>query len=354
MSDKTTPMLAVFNSPGVSTYTVDKLENGNSLIKDYTIFKAGTFRDSMGIQRTWDVEHLFQMVSNFTALRTRDIFPNVPVRTDHSISVKDIVGYVTALRVDGNLLKADYEITEPDAFDKLNRGTYRSRSVEVGMFETNDEQFYWPVVHGFAYVDIPAVEGLHRGSNTISCFSAVDTKETNVPDPVTDPPEKPSDTGARRPEPVLFRVNGQTTTDQSVVQAHIDELENEKKVLEAFRVETTNSSRKAFIDSLASSNRIIQPQVAPFQELVLTMTPEQFEQFQKTYNAAPVQNILKDHANGVTDPDGKQEVAPGSVADNIAIQEGVIAMLRRSGKDDAFIANTDAYKKLAAYRAAAQ
>lgn len=349
--------MAVFNSSGTSTYSFSDLSNGNKLIQGFRIFKAGTFRDSLGLQQTWDVEHLHQMVSNFKALVSKGIFTDVPVRTDHSFSIKDVVGYIRKLSVDDTFLLADYEFTEVSAFEALQRGTYRARSAEIGMFETNNEQFYWPVVHGFAFVDIPAVEGLYRGSDSVSCFSAVDTKEPIVPDPVTPPTPPatpPADAGARPPAaaPTTFRVNGTSVTDAAEVQTYIDRIEADNKALAAFQTEITQMSRATFVDDLAKANKVTQPQVEGLKALAQTMTPEQFTAFKATYESAPVHSLLGDHANGVTNPAG--DTKPTAAEDNLEVLKGRVEMFRRTGMSEEEIAKTPSARQLAAITAAAK
>lgn len=154
-------------------HAMSKNADGTSRVTRMPVFKAGTFRDSWGDQQTWTQDHLRQMVDNFSLLKARDIFPNVPVRSDHSFSIDKVIGYVDGLSLseDGNFLLADYTVTEPTAAEKIARGTYRSRSLEVGMFETNSGEMYYPVVFGFAFVDIPAVEGLHSKKSGVAFFS---------------------------------------------------------------------------------------------------------------------------------------------------------------------------------------
>lgn len=154
---------------------VEKTSKGSHILRGLRIFKKGTFKDSMGMERTWEDTHLEQMAFHYTLLKDGGFLPNVPVRVDHSFSVQNVAGYflnVYREKDDSSFLAADVEITEPDAYAKWERGTYRSRSLEVGMYETNDGAMYWPVILGLAFVDIPAVEGLHgRSQGDTAYFS---------------------------------------------------------------------------------------------------------------------------------------------------------------------------------------
>jgi hypothetical protein len=162
-----------------------KTGNGTHLLEGLRIFKAGTFKDSLGYEHTWETTHLEQMAFHFKLLRDGGNFPNVPIRVDHSFSARNVVGYfvdVYRAKDDDTFLAANIEITEPDAYEKWERGTYRSRSLEVGMYETNDGAAYWPVIMGLAFVDIPAVEGLHAAQRPGLHFSQVlrDEQEDNM------------------------------------------------------------------------------------------------------------------------------------------------------------------------------
>ena len=155
-------------------------DDGNATLSGLKIFRAGTFKDSLGEQRTWTADDLTDIVSNFEMLRDKDIHPNVPVRKNHTRSVDDVVGYLADLSTDGEYLYATLEFTEPEAADKWERGTYRARSLEVGPYEDNDGQIFSPVAHGLAFVDRGAVEGLHAAEGDVPQAAIDDTKENTV------------------------------------------------------------------------------------------------------------------------------------------------------------------------------
>ena len=137
---------------------------GTRVIHDKKIFRAGTFKDSMGTLRTWTVEQLDQMVENFRILRERNLLGGVPVRVDHDFSAESVVGWVSDVRRDGEFLVADFHMTEPEAFEKWVRGTLEPVSSEIIPYEANTGDVYFPTLIGVAFVDIPAVAGLYRAS----------------------------------------------------------------------------------------------------------------------------------------------------------------------------------------------
>jgi len=312
------------------------------------------------------------MVMNFNLLKTNDIFPDVPVRRDHTVSIDKIMGYFDSVSTDGSKLFADIHVTEPTDVDKLARGTYRSRSLEVGMYVDNSEAAYWPVIFGVAYVDIPAVEGLHGKSKETSFFSMVPQEEmsmstgttTTVPNPglsgqltinvgganqspVPDlAPAKPAEHGtpqggapAATPPaaPATFRINGADTSDHAAVQKHIETLETVLKV-------AADDKRKAFVNGLVTGNKVVASQEAGLQAFALSLPDDQYAAWVATYEAAPTHPLLAQHGGSTGNPNagaGKTEKD-----DQIEILTETVKTLHRVMSKEK-VEQTDAFKQLA-------
>lgn len=358
------------------------------------MFKKGTFKDSLGIERTWEDYHLDLMVANFKLLRDSNVLPNIPVRVDHSFSVENVGGYFADLYRepgDDTFLDADVEITEPDVFDKWERGTFRSRSLEVGMYETNDGATYWPVVLGLAFVDLPAVEGLHsrqtgsyyfsqalqdddkekdnmftfngqQFADQAACESAIryaawlqaaeyaqhledfeaacryaaaleQHNENAKALGVAGVTVVQSNHGAH--QTAVFQVNGQATSDMNAVQQHIS-------TLELFRTDTTKTNRERFIDELAKANKIGANQIDSFKSHVLTLNDEQYKQFTEMYQAAPAHSLLGQHGN----TGGDDNLPPGDkLREDFEVARDTVEQLKRSGMSDEQIQKTTAFKR---------
>lgn len=338
--------LALYSTAGVASHVVSDGPLGSKIVHDMEIFKAGSFRDSMGDQRTWSIEQLHAMVSNFDILRNTGTFPNVPLRVDHSWSVEDVIGYVNKLAVSVDRLVADVEITEPDHFEKFERGTYRSRSLEVGMYEDNNGQQYFPTVLGLAFVDIPAVEGLHRGAQKVGCFRYQGVEEN---------PAVPEKTETKPPELFKFRIAGADETDYAKVQAHVATIEGENtalkgrvETLETFAKEQVTATRHNYVAGLSTAKKIGAPQVDGLKALVETMTDDQFAAFQASYDSAPSLSILGNHTETVTNPAGEPSVAD----QERSVLEETVAMHRRAGMNNDDLAKTTSYRRLAELTAA--
>lgn len=355
---------------GLSSFTNPA---GNTVVQGMPVFKSGTFKDSMGNQNTWETQHLEQMVFNFGMLRDRGVFPNVPVRDGHRSPFGgggQVIGYVTNLSHDattGRLL-ADYEITEPDAAAKIARGTLRGRSAEIGMYETNDEASYWPVFQGFAFVDIPAVEGLYSKADDNEFVIMTEQKEHSVteeqpqgaPAEGTPPVGQPGENHPASPNPApvvpatepiagthsapasvaTFSINGTPTTDFAAVQAHITALETAQS-------EQRDTGRRAYVSALANDRKITQPQVEALTTVALSMDDTQFAAFRAAYDAAPTQSLLDVHA-GPTD--SAHAATTQAEHSEMSTLEETLAMHRRSGIPEAQIEKMPSFIRLQALK----
>lgn len=329
-------------------FAFERQDNDLALVRNLPVFRAGTFADSSGSIETWEVADLQEMVDNFTGLK--DVFPNVPVRLDHSRSVQAIVGYLDGLRVDGDLLLADFTFTEPEAANRWERGTYRSRSSEIGYFETNEGEGHWPVFQGFAFVDIPAVEGLYAKSsapNTNFFTEApMSTETTEVEEPVTETVATTTSNTIDFTKPLeaaKFTINGVETSDPAEVQAHIERMET-------FAREQTESARKNFAAKLVEDRKLTAPQEEAMADFALSLNDEQFSKLESVFSAAAVLPILEDHSAGaVTNPEG--EPVTTQLDQEIADAEDVVRMHERAGLTEEQVKETSSYQKLEALRA---
>jgi hypothetical protein len=370
------------------------------IFTDIPVFRSGTFRNSMGEQNTWDDFHLAQMISNFEILQSRHIFERGPVRRGHGSFLTDpmtnLVGWVTSARTSKAVAKSDGNeytyylasgyIFEKDAMEYVGNGHWRNRSAEIGPYSTNDEMEVWPLLYGFAFVDIPAVEGLDAfGKSLVNAgkrLIADDPKEFSMsgttppvappappaaPQPPaaveTAPPAAPANPPAQgasthtAPPPQLasFRINGTETSDYAAVQSHI-------AVLEAFRTEAIQTGRSDFISSLVTSGKITGPQAEAFSKLVLgdeesgtpPMTDAQFKAFKAPWEvAAPVQ-VLGNHgqSSGVNSSQNGGAVESPE-AEEIKTLQGQVEMHRRTGMTEDKIQQLPSFKRLTALQAAA-
>lgn len=408
---------------------------GGWSIHGLKVFRAGKMKDSKGRQRQWEIDHLDQMIANFNYLRQRQLFVDVPVRADHSISVRNVVGYFESVRREDNFIVADLEITEKDAADKWNRRTWRARSLEVGAYESNDESVYWPAIMGVAFVDIGAVEGLYQHGPSTSPtenFSQVlvdDDKETYVATPeelkaaadkaaadaktaadakaaadkaaadakaaadkaaedaktaadkvaadaavkaasdaaaaaqaaadqATSAAKAAADKAAadkaaadaaaaqaaathRAGGTQTFRFGSEEVTDPVEVQRRIDAFNK-------FQQEQVAAGRRAFVEQLATDNKIAATQKDSLITFALALTDDQFVQFQAGYKDAPTLALFGAHG---TQTGGTPPPAGGTGGTRTAEQEkadlmDIVSMHRRTGMPDEQLRKTDSYRRL--------
>lgn len=358
-------------------------DTGNVFVNDFAVFRTGTFKDSMGEQHTWTTEHLAQMVSNFKILSESGRLQGIPVRDGHRSYFGDsapgsgvgrVVGWVTDLRlgeknVDGEqMLVADFEFTEEDAAEKFRTGTFRARSSEIGMYETNDEAMHWPTFLGFAFVDIGAVEKLFGKSWTTNNIQLSQHSEGNmtkknadeapldaadvteedgieieldVPAPGSDaPPATTEHAAAPTAGNFAFRVGGQATTDFAAVQQHID-------TLEGLTNDYVESTRNDYVTGLAEKGIIPATKVEDMQAFARGMSPEQYTQFAAMYDDTPANALFANHANGVTNEKGTEGTNhDSSTPDELEILKLRVEYARKSGLGEAELQKLDSFKRL--------
>jgi len=351
--------------------------------RDVKVFKIGTFTDSYGRTKEWTGEDLDTAASNFKELRDLNILPNVPVRKDHSTSIKDVVAYFTDVRRDGNFLLADWEWVSEEAKHAWDRKQLRNRSIEIGKYTTNSGEEFNPTVVGLAFVDLPAVEGLYRiaehGENMTTenqtpeeiaaeeaATEAAAAEALRLAEEAAAKVQADADTAAkaeleaaadeaqrlaneaataagrelvgahRSHQPFAFRINDSDVSDHARVQNHIVELET-------FRTETIQGARTGFVDGLVESNIVTAPQAEQFRALVGTMNPEQFEQFRGGFDDAQPNNLFGKHDLG---DGGLPPTEVDAQTDRISVLESIVANHRYRGASTEDIEKTGSFQEL--------
>ena len=384
------------------------------LVSDMPVFRSGTFRDSMGFQHTWEDIHIHQMVSNFDYLLAQKVFEDVPVRKGHGSFLGDpmdsLIGWHSGVKAevrtskhDGEeytYLLAEYEIFDKEAQAHIEGGHWRNRSSEVGFYLTNAEAEFWPVYQGFAYVDIPAIEGLNGFSKALSKQSKfsmmmeeevgevtttpTDTKDqgtdapsggtsentdtTTPPDgggdsPPTTPPSSPEPGGSPEPstptppsepsppagsDPVAgthstspngvssFTVGGKKVSDPAEVQNYINSLETAQQ-------EQIAAARASFVKALAEGNKIPATQVDALTQHAQGLSPEQYTAWSASDESVPASPLFEKH--GAEGGDGAGGPATSAKDAEMQNLRGIVAMHERTMTPEQ-VKETKSYKRL--------
>lgn len=325
-------------------------EDGPLVLEDVPVFRSGIFRDSWGEQHTWQDYDIKQMVINFDECRASMLIPHVPVRDRHPgifSNGGEVVGWHTALRTEQRsspvtgmqyeYLLATYEVTEPDAAGKIERGTWRNRSAEIGRYTTNDEQEIWPLYMGVAYVDLPAVEGLEGFSWRPPEGEREQIYVREASGMTTPAPPRPVVPGQVVPPPTSIRVHGQEVADVGAVQRHID-------VLEQFQRETQQANRDDFVRSLAegSTPRVLASQVESLTVFARQLSPEQFASWRATWDVQAPQGLTQIHGQQTQNQGGAGVQAP----DSLDTAEAIIRQHELAGMAADKIEKTASFGKL--------
>lgn len=352
---------------------VYRKDNGTLKLERVAVFRSGTFRDSAGYQNTWEGLHMRQMIDNFKHLGDNNIFSDWPVRDGHPGWLihglpgnGKVIGYHTDLitekakaphdGVEYDYLFADFEITDPEGARSVENKTFRNRSSEIGTYVTNDEAEFWPVYMGFAYVDIPAVEGLQFSQSQVQIpgqrmYVFMDfTKETGVGETQVAPAVSAQPANAQPGQlpfagsvtAQVYSVNGLQVTDPTAIQNHI-------LTLEQFRKDTVEKNRVDFVAGLANANKILATQVDSLTNFAKGLTPEQFADWQKTFDDVQTPGLLGQHGGTATNLNNAAQQGTQTAADkDLEIAKAVVAQHKAAGVPVEAIKKTDSYAKLVA------
>ena len=277
------------------------------LLKGIEIFKTGTYRGT-----EWKKGALDKMVSNFHYLKSMGIFPNVPVRANHpgmfsGGDIDQIGAYVADLNRIGSKLVADIRIVDEDMQEKIESGKYISRSAEIGTYDDNEGNEYFPTLFGFAWVDIPQVEGLSpsfsysKGKENVEIINlnneimaedrfplgeVLDKLEVETPvveAPVVETPVVEEEVKTKEEIPVVETPAVETPVVEEPKQDFSKTFPNEFAELEKLRVEKVSS----FVTNLKKEGKILVAQETDMSKFAQSLTKEQFASFEEVMKVAP-------------------------------------------------------------------
>lgn len=368
-------------------------DNGQKILSvtGMPVFRSGTFADSMGDVTTWTPLMMSQAKANYDSLVETNTVPHVPVRKGHGSFFGDpmdtLVGWHTGLStaqhanpVDGALqtyLLADFYLFDEEAQQRYDNGDWPNRSSEIGTYYTNDNAEINPAYMGFAFVDLPAVEGLNYGRQeverkfTVLIDKPLSTKEHSVSAPaaVTPPegqavvppvvvPPVPAPPAVAPVAPVAptaqfaaptaqihtFKVNGADVTDFGMVQSHITGLET-------FRTETLQSARKNFVNGLATDNKISAAQIESLSAFALGLSDDQYMAWKGTYDTAIAIPALQNHTAGANNTGSSN--GRGVEADSeLMTVRGIVQQHTLAGMPQAQIEKLASFKRMRELEAA--
>jgi hypothetical protein len=333
-------------------HTIEKAKDGTATVKNVEVFRVGSFRNSWGEENVWEQIHLDQIALHFGLLRDNGTFANVPVRANHGRDINSVIGYFEDLRVQGDRLVGDFAITEPDALAKIERGTYRSVSFEIGPYVTNEGAEFWPVAWGVAYVDIPAVEHLHsKEAKTQASFFLRSDDELENPIMPDQPP-------APTPTPATFSLgNGVMESDTGKVQEFINRLVTENhaqsarlETLEAFAKTQTTKARTDFVESLVTGKKVLASQKEDLLAFATAehMTDEAFASWSKTFEKASELPLLQEHGAGGGDGNSAPEAeARKALEEELKTARETVAFNKRGGMSETQLKRSKSYEKIA-------
>lgn len=130
------------------------------------VLAVGTYR---GI--TFAEGDLQEIADNFHKLKEKGL--DVPLKVDHTDEASAIVGWITNVERRDDKLYADAEITEPIAYEKIVRGTWKKVSCEIYLNFVDDEgHSHGKVLRAIAIVAHPQIKRI-RGLEVARFFEKI-------------------------------------------------------------------------------------------------------------------------------------------------------------------------------------
>ena len=157
-------------------------------------------------------------------------------------------------------------------------------------------------------------------------------------------PESPTggnvNPGASAQGKFTFQMNGAQTSDFSAVQAYINSLEASQR-------EVKEGNRKDFVKSLVTDNKITAVQATATEEFALELSDKQYEKWVASWDAAPVQSLLGDHASDTAHGTGPTPQAKAE-NDEIEVAKAIVKQHKISNMALDKIKATASYQKVIA------
>lgn len=363
-----TSSLVAFGNGTIGTYAANpRIEyferDGQKVMKlsDVAVFRTGTFRDSIGEQRTWDRFQMETFVRNFNHLKESGILPKVPVRKGHPMfgqnPIDTVIGYFTSLRSEDKtasiekkeytVLLGDYEILDPDAQQKIASGLLVNRSSEIGVYYDNNDMPYEAFM-GVAYVDFPAVERLEEFSKA-NKFNVYQEEVSGMTAPAN-----PAAPAVPAPPAIQssFTINGEATTDYAKVQSYISGLENQIETYRANEITREAEARDAFVDSLVTQKIYTAPQGVAQKNLVKDLSPEAYASWKAAQALMTPQAIFDNHSANAGDdnrpPNAPEQKVETPEEKQYSVDVGILKNLAMAGVPHDAIKKTGEFSRVIA------
>jgi uncharacterized protein CbrC (UPF0167 family) len=129
-------------------------EEGEKIIYGMEVFAPGIYRGT-----AFTPEDIKKIAENYAILKNQ-VGLEVPLKVNHTDDANAIVGWVTNVYEMNGKLYADAVITEPEAFEKIKRGTWKKVSCEIYMDFVDEETktSYGKALRAIAIVAHPQVK----------------------------------------------------------------------------------------------------------------------------------------------------------------------------------------------------
>lgn len=249
---------------------------GEDLIKEAELFSTGIHRGT-----EYNVEDLNTLANNF------DVTEEIPIQLDHSNSVRDTVGYLEEVSVEGDKLLGKVRIIDDSAKERIEKGLAKKLSISFYIqYNEEDDTIRPHKLREVSLVAFPQVKSARLFSEN-GYSSEIDENKGVEPMP-----------GQNNQQPQNF----------AQLQEQYKQLEEQMKQLQAQNQSFSEGKIDSKIEKFQEESKIVPAQAASLKNLLSSFSEEQtqmFDEFMK--NATQIDFQEQGEVAGEGDPDKRTQ-----------------------------------------------
>ncbi|HDT6579210.1 DUF2213 domain-containing protein [Bacillus thuringiensis] len=220
---------------------------GEDLIKEAELFSTGIHRGT-----EYTVEDLNTLANNF------DVTEEIPIQLDHSNSVRDTVGYLEEVSVEGDKLLGKVRIIDDSTKERIEKGLMKKLSISFYIqYNEEDDTIRPHKLREVSLVAFPQVKSARLFSEN-GYSSEIDENKGVEPMP-----------GQNNQQPQNF----------AQLQEQYKQLEEQMKQLQAQNQSFSEGKINSKIEKFQEESKIVPAQAASLKNLLSSFSEEQTQMF---------------------------------------------------------------------------
>ncbi|MGG5739685.1 hypothetical protein [Bacillus cereus group sp. IBL03679] len=220
---------------------------GEDLIKEAELFSTGIHRGT-----AYTVEDLNTLANNF------DVTEEIPIQLDHSNSVRDTVGYLEEVSVEGDKLLGKVRIIDESTKERIEKGLMKKLSISFYIqYNEEDDTIRPHKLREVSLVAFPQVKSARLFSENGYISEIDETKEAET----------------------MPGQNNQQPQNFKQLQEQYKQLEEQMKQLQAQNQSFSEGKMDSKIEKFQEESKIVPAQAVSLKNLLSSFSEEQTQMF---------------------------------------------------------------------------